>query len=290
MSARYVYLNGRIVEAEQASIGVFDRGLLQGDGLYETIRVSNSRPQRFDAHMSRLRSGAAALRMPENVLEIDYVAVISDLLAANGLTDARVRITITRGEAKEPNQVRPHTSTELSMLDGGPATVIVTAVSLPPPSIEPIRIVISSFRRDEKSPLCSVKSTNCLPSILAREDALRRGADDAIFLNTQGNVAEATSANVFFVCGSRLITPSLDQGILPGTARGAVLEFAPSLGLEPVESAVTPDMLEGADEVFLTSAIKLVRPVAEIDGTKIGSGKHEVAKRMLVALITPASR
>ena len=246
-----VHLNGRIVESEQATVGISDRGLLYGDGLYETIRVRNGRPVRFESHMRRLLYGAGVLEMPECVNAFDYAAAIAELLDANALSDARVRITITRGA----------TTGDIVPSPDAKPTIFIMAVPLPTHDPRPVSVIVSSFGRGP-APLCSVKITNCLPSILAKSQAARRGADDALLTNTQGNIAEATTANVFIVKDNRLITPDVNQCCLPGTVRAAVLEMAPALGLEPVESAVTIDMFNDADEVFLTSAIKLVRSVA----------------------------
>ena len=262
-----VHLNGRIVESEQATVGISDRGLLYGDGLYETIRVRNGKCVRFESHVRRLMHGAGVLEMPASVGAFDYAAAIAELLDANALSDARVRITITRGA----------TTGDIVPSPDAKPTIFITAVPLPTHDPRPVSVIVSSFGRGP-APLCSVKTTNCLPSILAKSQAARRGADDALLTNTQGNIAEATTANVFIVKDNRLITPGDDQCCLPGTVRAAVLEMAPSLGLEPVESAVTPDLLDDADEMFLTSAIKLVRSVA-------GHRSTAVSERMLAALL-----
>lgn len=252
--------------AYHAGIGVFDRGLLYGDGLYETIRVRNGVCLRFALHANRLTRGLRVLQIPPP--DIDISAAIQQLLKANNLSDARVRVTITRG-----------------MSIGGTPTVVITAVPLPSHGLDPTKAVISSYRREETSPLTRVKTLNCLASVMAGIEAHARGADDAILLNTQGNVAEATTANVFLVTGSRLITPALDQGCLPGTIRTAVLDLAPQLGLEPSEGEITPEDLTNADELILTSAIKLARPIVELNGRTIGRGTHHTCSRIRTALL-----
>jgi branched-chain amino acid aminotransferase len=267
MRALSVYVNGAIVRADSAGVSVFDRGLLYGDGLYETIRVRHSRLLRFDLHIQRLQHGASVLGIPLG--NIDVRAAVSELLEANGLRDARVRVTLTRGNIGADNQ----------------PNCFITAVPLPEHATGPIKVAVSSYRRDETSVLCGVKTLNCLASVMAEIEAGKAGADDAILLNTQGRVAEATTANVFLVTGRRLLTPALDQGCLPGTVRSALLALASELGIEPVESAIEVDTLFEAEEIFLTSAIRLVRQVAEVDGRLVGNGGCAVSERVRNALL-----
>ncbi len=269
MNAAIVYLNGDLVSGIEAAVGVGDRGLLYGDGLYETIRVRNCHCLRLNRHVQRLLNGLEALRIENPFRHVEVEYVIKELLEANNLTDARVRVTITRGPCQDSS--RP--------------TAIVAASPLADEEPRATKVILSSFRRDEANPLTAVKSLNCLASVAAAMEAQEAGADDAILLNTRGSVAEATFANVFAVSGRRLVTPSLDQGCLPGTLRAAVLEMAAGLGLEPREEAVDPEMLFAADEVFLTSAIKLARPVVEINGRAVGCGEHQVCKQVREALL-----
>ena len=270
MSRDLIWLNGNIVSNTE-TVSVFDRGLLYGDGLYETIRVRNGNAIRFDLHLERLTAGLQVLNIP--VPRFDLHAAVTDILKAGGLADARVRITVTRG---------------LSVGKSEP-TVIATAVPLPSNGLEPTRMVISSYRRDEASPLTRVKTLNCLASVMASMEASIKNADDALLLNTRGLVAEATSANIFLVQGSRLLTPSLAQGCLPGIVRRAVLELAPRMDVQPVECEVGLADLLQADELFLTSAIKLARPVVEMDGAACGTGRHEVCARVREILLREES-
>jgi branched-chain amino acid aminotransferase len=259
---RHVSLNGVITPSEKAAVSVSDRGLLYGDGIYETIRAANGNCIRFDAHMARLRQGASLLGMTSALDGYDLSNAVGDLLKANGLTDARIRITVTRTP-----------------------TVLITADPLSEFTMETSRAIISSYRRDEKNPLTGIKSLNCLTSIMARREAESAGFDDAILLNTEGGAAEGTTANIFVLTGNRLITPSLDQGCLPGITRSAVLEIAATLGFEVEEKAITPDTLSGAEELFFSSAIKLLRPITHLSDSGIGDGKYPVCERLLNQLL-----
>jgi branched-subunit amino acid aminotransferase/4-amino-4-deoxychorismate lyase len=133
--------------------------------------------------------------------------------------------------------------------------------------------VVSSIRRNETSPLSAVKSLNCLDNLLAREDARRRGADEAILLNTRGLVAEGSASNLFLVEGGRLLTPSIESGALPGITRQAALELASAAGLEAAESGVEMQALWDAPEVFLTNSVMEVMPLTMLDGRPVGSGE-----------------
>ena len=275
MSTRFAYLNGNIVPVEEAAVSIFDRGLMYGDGLFETIRMQNGRCVRLSSHLERLRIGAQTLMFADAIPSIDFANAIAALCEANQLTDARIRLTITRGKSK-PGKLWPISQSE--------PTVIITADLLPSPSLEPARVIISSIRRDETNPLCAVKSLNYLPGILARIEAEQAGADDAILLNTQGNIAEGTIGNIFLIGGNRLITPSLDQGVLPGTVRAALLTIASELGLSAVECPVTLQDIINADELFFTNAIQLVRPISAVDGNPIGIGNYAKCAHILEGL------
>ncbi len=272
VSTRCVYISGRILPADEASISIRDRGLLYGDGLFETIRVQDGKCIRLARHLERLHRGASVLGFDEAISELDFGRAIGELLDANQMGEARIRLTVTRGASAGAGRI---TAAE------GPPTVIITCDDLPAPPA-PAQAVIATIRRDESSVLSSLKSLNYLPSILARMEAERAGADDAALLNNRGNVSDGTIGNIFLVKGSRLITPALSEGPLPGTVRAEVLSVAPSLGLEPVEAAVTPRDLLEADEAFYTNAIMLVRSISGIDGREFGdAGVSERIHRVL---------
>ena len=277
MKERFAHVNGNIVPVGDAVVSIADRGLIYGDGLYETIRVRNGKCVRFRRHIERLFNGARVLGFNESVFELDFGKTIDEVLQANRLADARVRVTVTRGVSTDPGK--------MGGAGAGEPTVVVTADVLPEPGLEPTRVIISSLRRDEKSPLVGVKTLNCLPSVVALAEARDQGADDAVLLNTRGKIAEGTSANVFLLLGDRLVTPSLDQGCLAGTVRAAVLELAAELGFEAAEFVIEPDALREADELFFTSAIKLIRPICEVAGTRVGDGTHGTCARILEALL-----
>lgn len=272
---QFAYVNGSIVDTSQAQVSIGDRGLMYGDGLFETVRVRGGEPVRWERHLRRMRGGARILSINGIAKDFDPAPIIRQVCEANELADARVRVTITRGVNETPGRITG---------PGDSPTVIITADSLPVQDPAPARVVTSSMRRDEKSPLNRVKSLNYLTNIFARMEAERCGVDDAILLNTLGFVAEGTVANLFMVSRDMLVTPSLDQGILPGTVREELIELAPGWGYGVEERPILPEELLDADELFFTNAIALIRPITEMDGIPIGRESFDVSNRLLAAL------
>ena len=277
----HLWLNGRLLPADAARIDPADRGLLLGDGLFETMRAVGGRVPLLARHLARLRDGAALLGIPVPYADEELGAAAGELLRANGLAAGAVRLTLTRGPA--PRGLLP------------PAESMPTALmaAFPPASVSPpLRAVVATLaRRDEGSPLSRVKALGYLGSILALREALARGADEALLLNTQGRLACATTANVFLVTadGGELVTPPLGEGVLPGTTRASALELAPRLGLGAREAALTPGDLASAAEVFVTSSQRLLTPVVEVEGRPVGTGvPGTVAERLLAALLEAA--
>lgn len=241
-----VWLNGALLDAQAARIAPDDRGFTLGDGVFETLRAADGAIVRLDAHLARLRRGAALLGLP--VPQVDYGTALRETLAANGLSDGALRLTLTRGPA--PRGVLP---------PAAPApTLLITAGPLPPAT--PVRLVIARItRRNEFSPLSGIKSLAYLDNILARQEAAARGADDALLLNTQGRVAETGTANLFVVAEGRVVTPSVADGALPGTLRAEILKQG------AVEAPVTPELLAGVREAFVTTSLG-IRSVNALDG------------------------
>ena len=274
----WVSVNGQLVAAEAPAVTALDRGLLYGDGLFETIRAYEGIPFLLDAHLERLAASAAALRIADRLDTAAVAGNVGALLAANHLDgDAYIRITLTRGI---------HTGS-LALEPAAAPTLTIVAKPLHPPSPDRyergIAAVVASVRRNAESPLPGHKTLNYLGSLLARTEATDAGADDAILLNTHGEVAEAASSNLFVVRGGRVATPPLDAGILPGITRREVLRLAAEAGIRADERRVSPEELRGADEVFLTNAVVELLPVCSIDGQPVGGGSPGPLTRRLHA-------
>ena len=230
------------------------------------------RPTELAEHLARLRRSAAGLAIElDPALDDQLEAGIAELLQVEHLAgpagDASVRITVTRGAISSrgllpPEHPRP--------------TVVVQAWPIPPTPKDHLErglhLVVSSVRRDPASPLAALKTTSRADYVYARLEARRAGADDALFLTTDGRLSEATSANIFVLRGGELATPGLDCAILPGTTRSWILGWAEVAGLASVERSLTADDLAGADEAFLCSSVAGILPVTRFDGAPIGTG------------------
>ena len=265
-----LWLNGTLVGAEAARIEPGDRGFTLGDGLFETIRYAEGRAVRIDRHLARLRHGAAFLGIPLGQSDAELAAGLDAVVAAQLLTTAAIRITLTRGPG--PRGLLPPPV---------PApTLVIAAAPLAPPAPPAQAVIATGTRRNEASPLSRLKTLNYLDNILARREALERGADEAILLNTRGQVAEASAANLFILVDGVLKTPPVGDGALPGIARGVLIERCGA-----IEASLSPDDLAQASAVFLSNSLGL-RPVAAIEGRTIGNGVFpaELAERTRIAL------
>ncbi|TCT03294.1 aminotransferase class IV [Aquabacter spiritensis] len=242
-----VWLNGEILDADTARIAPDDRGLTLGDGLFETLQARAGTPLRLAAHRDRLARGAALLDLP--LPELDLHAALCATLAANGLSDGALRLTVTRGSGAR-GVLPPAAPTP---------TVLITAGPLPPR--DPVRLVLATVtRRNEMSPLSKIKSLNYLDNILARQEAERRGAHDALLLNTQGQIAESSMATLFVVRDGALLTPPVSDGALPGILRAELLQAG------AIERSLRPEDVAAADEIFLTTSLGLRAVVAFEEG------------------------
>jgi branched-chain amino acid aminotransferase len=270
-----VWLNGALVEEGDARISPGDRGFLLGDGVFETLRCYAGRPFDLDAHLGRLEAGAAALGI-EPPPRAAIAAAALDVLAANGLADARMRITLTSG-AGPPGLARGESR----------PTALVTAGPLQPwpPTAT---AVISRWRRDERSPLAGVKTTSLAESVVALREARAQGADEAIVLNRRDDVCEATTANVFCVRGGRVETPSLQSGCLAGITRERVLRACREEGLDCAEAELPASVLDEAEELFLTSSTREVQPLVAVGGRPVGDGQPGPVTRRLARVYADA--
>jgi branched-chain amino acid aminotransferase len=256
-----LWLNGRLRSADEAAILPSDRGFLLADGLFETIRVTAARPAHLSRHLARLRGGAEVLALPLPWSDDDLAGAAAAMISANQNVGS-LRLTVTRGSG--PRGVLPPA-------DPTP-TLLITATPFAPPSA-PMRLVIArSTCRNERSPLAHIKSLGYGDGILARQEAARAGADDALLLNTRDTIAEATAASLFLRRDGHWLTPPLADGALPGIARGLLLDagFAE-------ERSLTESDLRSAESAFLANSLGL-RIVAEIEGLELDPREADLAR------------
>jgi branched-chain amino acid aminotransferase len=262
-----VWLDGRVVDAAEARIPVTDHGFLYGDGVFEGLRVYSRRVFRLERHLRRIAVGAKAigLEIPGGAASLGPIVV--ETARAFGEDDAYVRLVVSRGEGALG--VDPTTCARPRVV------CIVDRIRLWPDEVRRrgLSLATSSLRRPSPSMLDPrVKSLNYLNNALAKLEARRAGADEALLLNAEGLVAEASVANVFCVCGGRLATPPPTDGALEGITREAILELAARAGIPAVERSLGRFDLLGSDELFLTGAGAGVAPVGVLDGARIGEG------------------
>jgi len=277
-----VYLNGSLIPRSQAKVSAFDYGFLYGYGLFETMRAYHGKIFLLDRHLKRLLKSAAVIGLSSKLSDIDLTKACLDILRANNLNEARVRLTVSRGEAG----VFPAYKS-----DAAPTVLVTaTAYSSPPAQLynRGFKALLSSFHRDSQSPLSKLKSTSYLLNVLSRLEAEAAGLDEALLLNERGFIAEGSTSNVFFVNRSGLVMPSVESGILPGITREVVLELADILKIDVAEGEVRPDDLGQFDEAFLTNSVMELMPLVEVRDKSgkiitIGSGKPGAITRKLMA-------
>jgi len=262
-----VWIDGAIVEGSQARIPVTDHGFLYGDGVFEGIRVYSRRIFRFDDHLSRLASGARCLGLtiPGGVEAARRIVI--DTARAHARDDAYLRLIVSRGEGSLG--VDPTSCTNPRIV------CIADQVSLYPEEKlrNGIALVTSSLRKPAPDVLDPrVKSLNYLNNALAKREARRQGADEALLLNAAGQVVEASVANVFAVRGGRLLTPPASDGALEGLTRDTVLQLAREQRLPAEERTLGRFDLLAAEEVFLTGSGARIVAVGSLDGLGIGKG------------------
>lgn len=268
-----VWLNGALVAADAARIDPTDRGLLLGDGLFETVRAHGSAAPLLGRHLVRLRRSAGTLDLPVPWTDAALTEATRTLLAANGLAGGgALRLTLTRGPG--PRGLLPPVRTTPTLL---------IAAFPPGPAPPPARVALAGCtRRNERSPLSRLKALGYLDNLLALREARAAGADEAILLNTAGRLACAAAANLFLIEDGTLATPPPAEGALPGITRALVLELAGGLGLPCREEPLPAERLVRAEGAFLTGSLAGVRPVVAVGGRALGDGApHPVALRLL---------
>jgi branched-chain amino acid aminotransferase len=273
-----VCLNGRFVPEDRAVVSVLDRGFLYGDGLFESLRVSNGRPFRWDQHMDRLRQGAGYLgiRIPFSAVSLRQMA--DRLISRNRMPESILRLTLSRGIG----------SRGYSPAGAGRPTLVMTLCSapagtsgrvpvrrgpdarqrVPPPRW---RLVTASTRLPAGEPLSRFKTCNKLSQVVARAEADAAGADEALLLNTDGFVVEGSSSNVFWIERDSVCTPPPGAGVLPGVTRAVVLEICRSRGLRTRESSLTLAKLKRRQGVFLTLSSRGIVEARSLDGRALSS-------------------
>jgi len=264
-----VYLNGQLVDKEKAVVSVFDHGLLYGDGVFEGIRAYHGRVFKLPEHLDRLFNSARAIMLEIPLSKKALEEAVIATLRANKLRDAYIRLVVTRGEGDlglDPRKCEKAT-----------VFIITDKIALYPQEFyeKGLSVITSSVKRNISEALSpSIKSLNYLNNVLAKAEASRQNAPEAIMLNREGYVAECTGDNIFVVKENTLVTPPTWAGALEGITRNIVMDIARNkLKLLVKEDIFTPYHVYVGDEVFLTGTAAEVVPVTTVDGRVVGDGK-----------------
>jgi len=256
-----VFLSGNFLPEADAVVPINDRGFLLGDGLFETMRVAGGKPFRFAQHLERLSRGADFLKikLPFTPKEIQKFA--TQLIAKNKISEAVLRVTLTRGAGTRG----------YSPKGADQPTLAMTLHPLPPATTEHVswNLVTSALRIPAGDTLSSFKTTSKVLNVLARAEAEERGADEALLLNTNGEVAETAGGNIFWVYQDKICTVPTGRGVLPGITRAVVLEICQSFGLETNKRVIKPEHLRNAQGIFITQSALGIVPVSSFDGQAV---------------------
>jgi branched-chain amino acid aminotransferase len=272
-----VWINGSMAGEDKARISVFDRSFLYGDCAFETMRSYGGVIFRLDDHVDRLFASLDMLKIKPPFSKNAAKSACRKTLEKNCLRDAYVRIALTRGEGRfgisYKDRFVPNVVVVAKPFEGYPAWMHRDGIS----------VAIADTTVNEQSPLCRAKSANFMPYILARFEAKSRGADDAVMLNTRGQVTEGATSNIFVVRDGGLSTPSLKTGALAGITRHEVLHIAGRMRIRAKEGVILPPQLEHADEVFFTNSLAEILPVTKVNSSKIGSGRPGLLTNLIAS-------
>ena len=269
MIHRFVYRNDRLSPIEEVRLSPGQAGLLNGWGLFTTIRIYEGIPFAFERHWNRLERDAERTHCPFP-FKIEAVrAQLGEVLRANKVKEGCARIYAIY------NQVGFWRSDE-----NFPAVDLLIYSAELPPHPDSVRLGLREHGRHAASPLAGVKVTSWLDNVWSLYEAQKTGFDEVVLLNERGEVAECTAANIFCVKGGKVATPPLTSGCLEGITRGVLLETGAGAGVPVTERVLSPQDLYAADEVFISSTNRSMLPVSEIAGHKIGSGATPVLEKL----------
>ncbi|MEM7146176.1 MAG: aminotransferase class IV [Verrucomicrobiota bacterium] len=264
---RFVWANGSIVIDRDVVVSPFDHGLLTGDGVFETLGAYDGRVFAMSRHYARLLRSAGGLGLEVPAREV-LESGCHEVVASNNLSKARVRITITGGEAP------------LGSEKGKAGPTVLIAAAEAPRWPRTGKVISVPYTRNEKGALVGMKSTSYGENVIALSYAKERGGDEAIFGNTRGELCEGTGSNIFLVNGREVLTPPLDSGCLAGITRELVLDICEREGIDVSQGPIPMTALDEAQEAFLTSSTREVQGIGAIDGRELRNPPGEITERL----------
>ncbi len=282
---KQVHINGSLVPAEDATVSVFDHGLLYGDGVFEGIRVYGGNVFLLTEHVDRLFESAQAIRLEIPVSKEQVAKAVGETVLANSIDDGYVRLVVTRGTGTLGLDIRK---------TANPVVIIIAdTITLYPPEIyeNGMPLITASTIRNHPGALNPrIKSLNYLNNILAKIEGTDAGFVEALMLNHKGEVAECTGDNIFIIKDGLIQTPHTEAGILEGLTRNHVIQLARDAGHQVLESAMVRDDIYTAQECFLTGTAAEVIAVISLDGHTIGNGSPGPITRDLMARFRQLTR
>jgi D-alanine transaminase len=258
-----VFLNGRYMPIEEATISVMDRGFLYGDGVYEVVPVFGNRLLRENSHLKRLQNSLDRISLPNPHTNEEWSSIFSSLLEKNSGDDRAIYLQISRG-------VYP--KRDLAIKTEFPPTVFAMVLYVAPPDIEVVSAGISVITVDDfRWGACDIKSTSLVANVMLKQQATDANVEDAILVK-DGMVSEGTASNVFITKNGVIITPPTGYRLLPGITRDLVIEIANNNAILVEEREIREAELFDADEIWMTSSTREIAPVIRLNGEKVGSG------------------
>ena len=271
-----IWLGDKLIDQADAKISVFDHGLLYGDGVFEGIRVYNSRIFELQAHIRRLYESAMAIRLDMPMNKDKLIRAVEETVKANNIINGYIRLVVTRGVGNLG--LNPFVCKEAGLF------IIADNIQLYPEELYEKGMKVISATTVRNHPLAispQVKSLNYLNNIIAKIEAIDSNVPEAIMYNHEGYVAEATGDNVFIIKNGVIFTPPVEAGALGGITRGIVIKLAREENLEVIEKNLTRFDLYVSDEFFLTGTAAEVIGIVEIDGRVLGNGEPGTITRLL---------
>jgi aminodeoxychorismate lyase len=256
----FIFLNGQFLPETEAVVRVNDRGFMYGDGLFETMRVVNGTPFRMAQHLERMMRGADFLKIKSPFTPKELEKFAAQLIEKNKMPDAILRVMLTRGPGERGYA-----------FNGECKPTIVMTLHAAPPLENHIQwsLITSSFRIPAADPISSFKTTSKILHVMARAEAAEKDADEALLINTNGEVAETASGNLFWVFQDNICTVPTGRGVLPGITRAVVLEICQTLGLQVNKRVIKPEALRNSKGIFVTQSALGIVPVASLDGEPV---------------------
>ena len=262
----WVSINGEIMPAAEGTIPIYDRGFLYGDSVFETLRTYDSRPHALNQHLKRLRLSASRIAMDLEVTDDELRRFIDQLLDTRPNQESYVRVIITRGDGEFG--LAPDLASNQRVV------ILARPLQEHPESFWANGIHAISLREKLRWRGKRIAKTgNYLNNLLALDAARRAGAHEALRFDADDHLTEGSTSNVFVVRQGVLHTPDLAAGVLPGITRQLILECAKRLDIDVSEQAIPRDMLEGAEEIMISSSIRELVAVVTLDGQRVGEGR-----------------